>query len=97
MPDSPGRADRMSAVGSSWEALIPKAASSCGVATYTGPDHERPGAACWRLALGFSSAMAWWLPSAAAMLFAVAVWTAMLGAPEPGWSPGPKPGPWPAV
>ena len=64
--------DRMSASGLTWEALIPKAASSCGVATYTGPDHWRPGAACCSEALVDSSAMTSCEPSAAPMLAAVA-------------------------
>ena len=32
-PDSPGRMLRMSARGLTWEAVMPKARSSCGVAT----------------------------------------------------------------
>ena len=36
-------------------ALIPKACSNCGVATYNGPDQLRPDAACWSVALVVSS------------------------------------------
>src|ERR1700733_14865839 len=92
MPDSPGRADRMSAVGLTWEALIPKAASSCGVATYTGPDHWRPGAACCSPALVDSSAMTSCEPSAAPMLAAVAACACALP-PAAGPPPPPLLGP----
>src|ERR1035438_9359380 len=74
MPDSPGRAVRMSASGLTSDALIPKAARSWGVATYTGPDQERPAAACWSEALVESSSVTVLEPRALAMLRATAVW-----------------------
>src|ERR1035437_1929151 len=66
-PDSPGRMVRMSAAGPTCEALIPKARRSCEVATYTGPDQERPAAACCSEALVELSAMMSREPRPAAM------------------------------
>jgi hypothetical protein len=95
VPDSPGRIVRTSAVGSTWEALIPNARSSCGVATYSGPDQLRPDAACWGMALVESSSMTSWDPSAPAMLCAPAAmdrsWLPVVALPDP--APGP-PGPY---
>src|SRR5579859_2073680 len=91
-PDSPGRALRMSAPGLT--SVIPKAFRSWGVATYTGPDQDRPAAACCSEALVWSSSMTVPEPRALAMFRATAacacgvlfVWVL-----DP---PGPLPGPW---
>src|SRR5581483_1558169 len=72
-PDSPGRIVRMSADGSTWGGLIPNVCSSCGVATYSGPDQERPPAACCGMAVVDSSSMTSWEPSAAAIVRTCAV------------------------
>src|SRR5215831_8398666 len=94
MPDSPGRAVRMSAVGLYWLAVIPKACSSCGVATYSGPDQLRPLSAWIRLALVVSSSTTSREPRSAVMACALADSNrieagAVLGAGPPG------PPPWP--
>ena len=78
-------------MGLTCEGLIPKARSSCGVATYTGPDQLRPDAACWRVALVESSWITSREPSAAARPRACAAIDRSLlpvtAAPEP--LPGP--------
>src|SRR6266404_3665164 len=91
-PDSPGRMLRTSALGLTSDALIPKAARSCGVATYTGPDQERPAAACCSDALVWSSSMTVFEPRALAMFWATATWACGVPAvpdipPGPPWSP----------
>ena len=58
---------RMSAPGLTSDALIPKARSSWGVATYTGPDQDRPAAACCNVALVWSSSVTSWEPRDEAM------------------------------
>src|SRR5271165_2004121 len=94
MPDSPGRAVRMSASGLTSDALIPKACRSWGVATYTGPDQERPAAACCREALAWSSSMMLVEPRALAMFWATAAWACgVLAVPDGLLPPGPPPGP----
>src|SRR3984957_9949925 len=98
-PDSPGRAVRTSALGLT--SLIPKACSSWGVATYTGPDQDRPGPGWSRWALVWSSSMTVFEPRALAMFWATAAWACgvlavwVLDAPGPlpGPLPGPPPGP----
>src|SRR5215472_13576959 len=90
MPDSPGRMVRMSAVGLYWLAVIPKACSSCGVATYSGPDQLRPLSAWIRLALVVSSSTTSREPRSAAMACALAdcdrSWLGVTGGTGP---PGP--------
>src|SRR5271166_1353853 len=98
MPDRPGRAVRKSASGLTSDALIPKARRSWGVATYTGPDQERPAAACCSEAPAWSSSMTVLEPRALAMFCAVAAWACgVLTVPDeldpPGPLPGPPPGP----
>src|SRR5271165_6272876 len=94
MPDSPGRAVRMSASGLTSDALIPKACRSWGVATYTGPDQDRPAAACWSEALVWSSSMTVFEPSALAMFWATAAWACgVLAVPDVLGPPGPLPAP----
>src|SRR5580692_8798321 len=93
-PDSPGRMLRTSALGLTSEALIPKARRSCGVATYTGPDHDRPAAACCNEALVWSSSMTVFEPRALAMFWATAAWACgVLAVPDGPDPPGPLPGP----
>ena len=94
MPDSPGRMVRMSASGLMPDALIPKAARSWGVATYTGPDQERPAAACCSEALVWSSSMTAPEPRPLAMLWATAAWACgVLAVPEVLCPPVPGPPP----
>ena len=91
---------RMSASGLTSDALIPKAASSWGVATYTGPDQERPAAACCSEAPAWSSSMTVFEPRALAMFWATAAWACgVLAVPDGLDPPGPLPGPppWPGV
>src|SRR5580700_11343622 len=85
-PDSPGRMVRMSALGLTSDALIPKAARSCGVATYTGPDQERPGAACCSEALLCSSSIRVFEPRALAMFWATAAWAVALARAAASWA-----------
>src|SRR5215475_2469582 len=89
-PDSPGRAVRMSAPGLTSDALIPKARRSCGVPTYTGPDQDRPAAACWSEAPASSSAMTVCEPRPLAMSWAAAAWACgVLAVPDGLDPPGP--------
>ncbi len=79
----------MSAFGLTWDARIPKAARSCGVATSIRPDHDRPDAACTRLPLVDSSSRRRRPDfSPDAMPCAVADQDCGLPAPDPAWSPG---------
>src|SRR6266581_1435056 len=71
-PDSPGRIVRMSAVGLTWLALIPKACSNCGVATYNGPFQLRPLAAWLSPASVVSSSTTSREPRSVAMACALA-------------------------
>src|ERR1700722_18780830 len=98
-PDSPGRAVRTSASGLTSAALIPNACSSWGVATYTGPDQDRPGPGWSRWPLLWSSSMTVLEPRALAMFWATAAWACGVLA-VPGALPlgplgplGPLPGP----
>src|SRR5271169_246974 len=98
-PDSPGRMVRTSAPGLTSDALIPKACRSCGVATYTGPDQDRPAAAWLRLAPAWSSSMTVLEPRALAMFWATAAWACGVlavpdGLPPPGPLPAPPGPPW---
>src|SRR5947207_6226774 len=97
-PDSPRRMVRMSAAGLTPDALIPKACRSCGVATYTGPDQERPAAACCSEAPAWSSSMTVLEPRPLAMFRATAAWACgVLAVPDglDGLDP-PLPGPPPS-
>ena len=74
--------------------LIPKAARSAGVATKTGPDQERPAAACCSEAPAWSSSMTLLEPRALAMFWATAAWACgVLAVPDGLDPPGPPPGP----
>src|SRR6516162_11261240 len=89
---------RMLAPGLTSDAVIPNACRSCGVATYTGPDQDRPAAAWVRLAPAWSSSMTVLEPRALAMFCATAAWACgVLAAPDgldpPGPLPEPLPGP----
>src|ERR1700684_626556 len=98
MPDSPGRMVRMSAVGSTWDALIPKARRRDGAATYTCPENWRPAAACWSVTLVESSGMTSWEPRAEAMPRAVAAWDCGVLVVAGALGPlGPLPGPLPLL
>ena len=98
---------RTSASGLTSDALIPKAASSWGVATKTGPDQERPAAACCSEAPAWSSSMTVFEPRALAMFWATAAWACgVLAVPDgldppdplpPPGPPPPGPPPWPGV
>src|ERR1039457_1673343 len=98
MPDSPGRAVRKSASGLTSEALIPNACRSWGVATWIGPDQERPAAACCSEAPAWSSSMTVLEPRALAMLRATDAWDCgvlVVAALGPLGPLGPLPGPLP--
>src|ERR1019366_1989628 len=102
MPDSPGRAVRISAAGFTSDALIPKACRSWGVATYTCPHEERPAGACWSEALAWSSSVTVFESRALAMFWATAAWACGVlavpaGLDPPGPGPGPGPGPFPPL
>src|SRR5580693_6321339 len=93
-PDRPGRMLRTSASGLISDASIPNAARSWGVATYTGPDQDRPAAACCSEALVWSSAMTVVEPRALAMVWATAACACgVLAVPDVLPPPGPLPGP----
>ena len=76
--DRPGRIVRMSASGLTSLWLMLNAVSSRGAATQIGPDHERPGAAWVRPALGDSSVIMLAVPRSAAICFATFCACAML-------------------
>ena len=77
---------------------MPKAASSWGVATKTGPDQERPAAACCSEAPAWSSPMTVLEPRPLAMSWATAAWACgVLAVPDGLGPPLPGPPPWPGV
>ena len=91
---------RMSASGLTSDALMPKAASSWGVATKIGPDQERPAAARCSETPAWSSSMTLFEPRPLAMFLATAAWACgVLAVPDELDPPGPLPGPpsWPGV
>ena len=68
------------------------------MATYTGPDQDRPAAACCSEALVGSSSMTVFEPRALAMFWATAAWACgVLAVPEGLDPPGPLPWPGPPL